>query len=214
MKSIVNKVCQSLILIFFLANIVQTQGQTPELPGWFSQTPLQMSKTQCFETAINALRSVGLTNQTTEKGWSVHGTNYNVRAGISCVSCGNGVHVSVVVAATHGYPEANSLRDRLRDFMLKGVETVLSPGQTPIDLSGTWYDYTSRTGNKGQISEINQNGNRLTFINHVGSSSKGRFLNDMLVIAEDWEGGLKGTISDGGKRIEWGNGSVWQRSKR
>ena len=82
------------------------------------------------------------------------------------------------------------------------------------DLSGTWYDYSAPTGNAGLLSKITQSGDKLVFLNYNNNQSDGNFLNSTTVIATGWEGGLKATIEDGGRRIVWTNGSVWQRSKR
>ncbi|MBK8655190.1 MAG: hypothetical protein IPN20_15085 [Haliscomenobacter sp.] len=175
MSSISRIIFKNVALLFFLVNIIQVQGQTPEMPGWASQTPLPMSKSKCFETAQNALKSVGITNLLSLDNWSVSGTNYNVRAGISCVSCGNGVHVSIAVATTHAYPEANSLRDRLRDYMLNSVGAN-SQGET---LPETSFNYTTTLGSL----TLMINGNKIT-----GTYESGR---------GTLQGTLRGSILEG-----------------
>jgi len=82
------------------------------------------------------------------------------------------------------------------------------------DLEGIWYDYTSKTGNKGNDSKIYQNGDKLTFVNEFGGRSEGYFVDAQTVIATSWEGGLRGSLQNGNKRIVFTNGSVWERSKR
>ncbi len=91
--------------------------------------------------------------------------------------------------------------------------TIPAFAQT-YDLSGIWYDYTPRTGNKGNVSEIIQEHGKLVFINEFDMRSEGYFLDNTTVVAKDWEGGLKAIITDNGRRLEWANGSVWQRSRR
>jgi hypothetical protein len=89
-----------------------------------------------------------------------------------------------------------------------------TPPATRPDLSGTWYDYSPWSGNAGLVSTILQQGNKLVFINVNDQRSDGYFKENNKVIATDWEGGLEATIEDGGNRIVWKNGSVWQRTKR
>jgi len=81
------------------------------------------------------------------------------------------------------------------------------------DLSGTWYDYTSYTGNSGAVSTIRQTGDKLTFINEFNNQSAGHFIDKNTVIATGW-GGLKATLSGNNSIITFTNGSVWQRKRR
>jgi hypothetical protein len=92
--------------------------------------------------------------------------------------------------------------------------TVVNPPSSRPDLSGTWYDYSSSTGNAGLISRITQQGNKLVFINSFNNQSDGSFIDNTTVIAIGWEGGLKAKLEDGGRRIVWANGSVWDRNQR
>jgi hypothetical protein len=96
---------------------------------------------------------------------------------------------------------------------VSAVPTVPTVPARP-DLSGTWYDYTPNTGNKGQVSRIEQDGDRLVFFNAFGNRSPGRFLDASTVIATAWENGLRAKIEGGGDRIVFTNGSVWQRQRR
>lgn len=212
MKSKKSKLFKSFLTLFLIISVAQIHGQTPEMPGWHSQTPLQMSKTQCFNTAKNALNSVGLTIQSTLDGWSVHGTNYNVRAGISCISCGNGVHVSVVVATTHGYYKANSLRDRIRDYMLIGLDNSGgTPEQCSYNLEGEWRSIQAAKNWDKRGYFINQNGNEVTLrYTGDGTSATGTCSGNVInLTGGDWGTGT-GKISDGGKRIDFdSDGSYW-----
>lgn len=82
------------------------------------------------------------------------------------------------------------------------------------DLSGVWYGYDPRTGNKGNPQQISQSGDKLTFLNEFNQSSDGRFIDQKTIIATDWEGGLQGSLADGNQRIVFSNGSVWQKVDR
>jgi len=58
--------------------------------------------------------------------------------------------------------------------------------------------------------QILQDGRTLTFINEKGGQSAGKFVDSSTVVASDWQG-LIGGLNDGGKRINWANGSWWVR---
>jgi hypothetical protein len=78
-------------------------------------------------------------------------------------------------------------------------------GFTVWSIGGTWTC-------DGKPTSITQDGGgNLVFTNEMGSRSKGRFLNTETVIAIEWEGGLHGSVQDGGKTIRWANGTVWRR---
>ena len=77
-------------------------------------------------------------------------------------------------------------------------------------LEGNW----CREGDRNKTTSISQSGNSLTFTNEFGNSSRGRFENSNTVVAIDWQGGLRGTISSDGNRISWGNGTSWTRCDR
>jgi hypothetical protein len=82
------------------------------------------------------------------------------------------------------------------------------------NLDGIWYDYSAISGNSGKVSYIKQDGNKLIFTNSFNSTVEGSFIDNTNIIANGWEGGLKATLEDNGRRIVWKNGSVWQRTKR
>ena len=83
-------------------------------------------------------------------------------------------------------------------------------------IGGAWSGVDPRAGAEGSGMEtVEQDQNdrsRLVFRNHRGNSSKGHFLNSTTVVADDWEGGLRGTLANGGSTIRWANGSSWSRS--
>jgi hypothetical protein len=77
-------------------------------------------------------------------------------------------------------------------------------------LNGNWQ--MGGPYNAGQSCQIIQQENSLTFINENGQRSSGWFIDSSTVIANDWDGGLQGTISADGSRIDWANGTWWIRS--
>ena len=86
------------------------------------------------------------------------------------------------------------------------VGTRSDGGQVPA-LEGTW-------AYKGTVNTISRgSGEPLVFTNYGGSSSRGRFIDASSVVAIDWEGGLRGSLHDGGNTIRWANGTVWFRPR-
>src|SRR6266850_1506526 len=75
------------------------------------------------------------------------------------------------------------------------------------NLGGCW----NRTGDPDKLCSIIQTGDDLLFVNESNGKSNGRFERDRVVIAIDWEGGLKGTIANNGTRIDWANNTSWER---
>ncbi len=75
------------------------------------------------------------------------------------------------------------------------------------NLAGTWY----REGDTNKPTSVIQSGNSLTLVNEFGSRSRGHFLSSDVVVADDWQGGLSGKITNNGKRIDWANHTSWQR---
>ena len=71
-----------------------------------------------------------------------------------------------------------------------------------VNLAGRWLNASA------QETGVCQLGADLTFTNVLGQSSSGRFLSAAQVIATDW-GNIVGTLTNGGQRIEWSNGKVW-----
>lgn len=89
------------------------------------------------------------------------------------------------------------------------VDALLSNAQA-VDISGTWY--MGGPYNIGQKCKITQEGNSVTFFGEIGNKSRGEFINDSTVVAREWEGGLRGTITPDRKRINWANGTWWVRA--
>ena len=67
--------------------------------------------------------------------------------------------------------------------------------------------------NVGQTCQILQAGNYLTFINEKGDQARGVLKSLAEVIAIDWEGGLRGALTNDATRINWKNGTWWLRAK-
>jgi hypothetical protein len=68
-----------------------------------------------------------------------------------------------------------------------------------------------REGNPGQAVKMIQSDNSLTFVNESGNRSRGHFENSTTVVADEWEGGLRGTVSSDG--IRWANNTNWLRCR-
>lgn len=87
----------------------------------------------------------------------------------------------------------------------------LEPCEYPI-LTGTWIcKINCPAGGEGKEASISQNGNKITFINEAGQSSTGNFLSRSSVVAGNNWSNLKGTINNQGRRINWNNGTVWEK---
>jgi len=67
--------------------------------------------------------------------------------------------------------------------------------------------------NVGRPCQILQSGNDLTFVNENGNQSSGVFESKTVVIALDWEGGLRGTLNKKATRINWKNGTWWLKER-
>ena len=78
-----------------------------------------------------------------------------------------------------------------------------------LNVNGNWY--MGGPYNVGMPCQIIQQGSALTIINENGARSTGRVIDGVTVKATDWEGGLRGTISADGNRIDWANGTWWVR---
>jgi hypothetical protein len=75
------------------------------------------------------------------------------------------------------------------------------------NLGGTWYG----EGNTSRPASVQQSDDKLTFTNEKGDTSRGHFESANVVVADDWQGGLRGRLNADRTRITWANGSMWQR---
>ncbi len=78
----------------------------------------------------------------------------------------------------------------------------------PIQLAGVWNVYVA--GKMLGTGQVLQTSLSLTFINERGNRSQGTIKNETTVVATDW-GNLQGGLAEGGRRINWANGSYWTR---
>jgi hypothetical protein len=82
----------------------------------------------------------------------------------------------------------------------------LQPG---YDLSGEWR-CTAGCQIPDGPTRIQQSKIELVLTNEVGSVARGIYKSPTQFVAIEW-GALNAFIQDGGKRIAWQNGSVWER---
>ncbi len=85
------------------------------------------------------------------------------------------------------------------------------PPATPTRPAETLLSTLCREGNPGLKTYVSQSGNSLIFTNEGGARSVGYAEDSNTVIATEWEGGLRGRISADRSRIDWANGTSWQR---
>jgi hypothetical protein len=79
-----------------------------------------------------------------------------------------------------------------------------SPVVVAQDISGRWF-------HDGKPTNISVSGFNVTITNEHGQSSSGHLTGKDLVIASL---GIRGVVSDGGRRISWSNGTSWTREPR
>jgi len=77
-------------------------------------------------------------------------------------------------------------------------------------LEGHWV-CVGRCVHPGAMSSIKEFPDGIKFINEVGGVSSGLWFDSETVVAVDWEGGLKGDLSEDCKSIVWRNGTSWVR---
>jgi hypothetical protein len=113
-------------------------------------------------------------------------------------------------ASNYVSPDGKDISGQTRGSNLMGGSTGSVPSERP-DITGIWY--MGGPHDEGRPCQILHNGNALIFINENGGQSGGGFVDSGTVVASDWQG-LQGKISDGGKRIDWSNGSWWVRNSQ
>ncbi len=87
------------------------------------------------------------------------------------------------------------------------TEKIIAINEVEKNLAGAWLS-------NGRPTSITQDSSgNLVFTNEMGWVSKGRFANTDTVIATEWEGGLRGSLQDGGRVIRWANGTMWTRGE-
>jgi hypothetical protein len=81
-------------------------------------------------------------------------------------------------------------------------------GRRRPNLTGTWF----ANGDRSRSCSISQRRGNLTLQNEQGQSATGNFNGRQ--ITTNWSGtGITGTITQGGNRINWDNGSYWVKSR-
>jgi hypothetical protein len=74
-------------------------------------------------------------------------------------------------------------------------------------LSGTWY----AQGDRSKSCSIRQRGGNLQLTNELGNQANGQ-MNGKRTLSTNWNGStIGGTVSNGGDRINWDNGTYWMR---
>ena len=92
-------------------------------------------------------------------------------------------------------------------YAYEPASTGGNTGSTFPEIGGTWF----REGDTKRPASIRQTGNSLVFTNENGNSSQGHFESGDVVVADSWQGGLRGRLSPDRTRIDWANGSSWSR---
>ncbi len=87
--------------------------------------------------------------------------------------------------------------------------TRTAPSTVPW-IGGGWAD----AGQNATVEQDFNDRSKLVFVNRMGWRSKGTFVNATTVIATEWEGGLRGALTDNGETIRWTNGTAWYRKVR
>jgi hypothetical protein len=126
---------------------------------------------------------------------------------VACDSASNGhVWVNIFVASQSSdgnVPGAERVKLQQR---MAGSVTSLLPW-----IGGDWTDVGGGGTGPASIEQDSSDRNRVVFRNRYGSTTGGRFIDSTTVFEEGWEGGLRGTLENGGNTIRWANGSIWYR---
>jgi hypothetical protein len=160
----------------------------------------------------------------------------------SCPQCGKGIQCDaryagsqincpncqqVVAVPSTALPDAAPGREVIQ-IKKSAMRNILAVAAAIIVLAGLvsvgwhlWFGNPKLAGdwkmggpyNVGKPCQILQSGNELTFVNENGAQSSGVFKSKSVVIALDWEGGIRGTLNKNATRINWKNGTWWIREK-
>ncbi len=87
---------------------------------------------------------------------------------------------------------------------LVALAIFTSPVVVGQDLNGRWYQ-------DGKPTSISVSGFNVTITNEHGQSSSGHLTGNDLVMPFL---GIRGVVSDGGRRISWSNGTTWIRGRQ
>ena len=89
------------------------------------------------------------------------------------------------------------------------VFSQIVAAETYPSIGGRWY--MGGPYDIGMPCSIEVSGNSIEYINEKNQKSSGKFIDSTTIVASEWENGLKGHITDNGKRINWDNGTWWVR---
>lgn len=84
---------------------------------------------------------------------------------------------------------------------IAALAILTSPAVVAEDISGGWF-------HDGKPTKISVSGFNVTITNENGQSSSGHLTGNDLVMPFL---GIRGVVSDGGRRISWSNGTTWTR---
>jgi hypothetical protein len=87
--------------------------------------------------------------------------------------------------------------------LIAALTVFTSPVVDSQDVSGRWY-------HDGKPTSISVSGMNVTITNEHGQSSSGHILGNDLVMPFL---GIRGSVSDGGRRVSWSNGTTWTRER-
>jgi hypothetical protein len=111
----------------------------------------------------------------------------------------SGTHYYVVVERRGG--------DAMASLLI--YPTAGGAPNSPSTIIGTWTAVIPSKNFRRGGYKISQNGSKLSLLSPDGASSSAYYQDDSTIMAEQWK--TTGTISGGGKRIDWANGSYWER---
>lgn len=141
---------------------------------------------------------------------------------INCPNCQKPVVVPTATppVATPSREAIQTKKSTMRNILVVAAAIIVLAGLVSVGwhlwfgnprLAGDWK--MGGPYNAGMPCKILQSGNELTFVNEKGDESSGVFKSKTVVIALDWEGGIRGTLNKNATRINWRNGTWWIREK-
>ena len=201
---LINAACLRIAAAIFLCVLIicaSAYSSFAQAPGWSrGQQNLAISYDECVRRMPAALEAEGYGRDPNSGGNFVAGSKGVHTAVIICSPAPEARMLVQIVVASNG-DGGGAERQRLQKQMEQ-------PGSgSSLSLGGNW----CREGDRNKVASIKQSGNSLTFTNEFGNSSRGSFENSNTVVAIDWQGGLRGTVSSDGTRINWANNTSWQR---
>jgi hypothetical protein len=168
-----------------------------QAPGWSrGQQSLAISYDECVRRMPAALQAEGYSKDPNSGGNFVAGSKAVHTAVIICGPAPEAKMLVQIVVASNG--EGGG---RERQQLQAQMDQPSASSQAGL----------CREGNPGQPVRMIQSSDSLTFVNESGNKSRGHFENSTTVVADEWEGGLRGTVSSDG--IRWANNTNWLRCR-